>query len=474
MAKPDKNAPFMDEDFLLQNEPARTLYHEYAKDLPIIDYHNHLPPDEIAKDINFRDLTQIWLGGDHYKWRAMRAQGIDEQYITGRAEPLEKFKKWAETVPFTMRNPLFHWTHLELQRYFGIEEQLTPENAEEIFKFTQKELQKPEFSVRGLLKRMNVEVVCTTDDPVDSLKWHKKLQGEEDAPAVLPAFRPDKAVMAWKDDFGEYLNKLEKASGTSIKDFKTLVSVLEGRIAFFHEMGCRLADHGLEELYADSWEGVDLDDVLGKARKGKKVKPAKGRAFAAALLYELGKRYHEMGWTQQFHIGAQRDNNTRMFKKLGPDTGFDSMGDFSHGRSVAAYLDRLDSEKALARTIFYNLNPRDNALFASLVGAFNDGKEPGKIQWGAPWWFLDQKDGIEEHLNTLSNIGLVSRFVGMLTDSRSFLSFPRHEYFRRILCNVFGTDIDRGLVPDDLPWAGKMVRDICYYNAKNYFRFPES
>jgi glucuronate isomerase len=461
--------PFLDNHFLLENATAKALYHDYAKDLPIIDYHNHLSPKEIAEDKTFSTITEVWLNGDHYKWRAMRANGIPEQYITGSATDQEKFSKWAETVPYTMRNPLYHWTHLELQRYFGIHQLLDQKTAESTYHQTNATLQQAEFSARGLLKKMKVEVVCTTDDPTDKLEFHQKAKKDQDDLQVLPTFRPDKFVVIDHPDFLPFLEKLEDVTNSTISTFEALVAALQNRVEYFHALGCRLADHGLSQLFATPLTGKKLDTILKKRKAEKRIKRKESAHFQMTLLHELGKLYHEKGWTMQFHLGAIRNNNSRLLGLVGADVGADSIGDFEQARGLSAFLNRLDAEGKLAKTILYNLNPRDNEVFATMAGNYNDGSIPGKIQWGSAWWFLDQKDGMEKQINTLSNMGLLSRFIGMLTDSRSFLSFPRHEYFRRILCNLIGKDVERGQLPNDLNGLGQMVENICYHNAKAYF-----
>ncbi|WP_460912952.1 glucuronate isomerase [Spirosoma areae] len=463
---------FLTDDFLLQTDTARQLYHDFAKQMPIIDYHCHLPADQIADDRQFDNLTQIWLYGDHYKWRAMRSNGVDERYCTGHADDFSKFQKWAETVPYTLRNPLYHWTHLELQRYFGITEPLNGQNARRVYEDCTSQLQSPDFSVRNLLRRMNVETVCTTDDPIDSLEHHQRLVDTGFEISVLPTFRPDKA-MAVEDvmTFNHYLNRLEAASNVAISTFDNFIAAMRQRHDYFAAMGCKLSDHGLEQIYADDYTETDIHDIFHKIRSGHSLDGSEVLRFKSAMLVYLAEMDWEKGWTQQFHIGALRNNNSRKLRQLGPDTGWDSIGDFSQARSMSRFLDRLDTNDKLAKTILYNLNPNDNELIATMIGNFNDGSVAGKVQFGSGWWFLDQKDGMERQMNALSNMGLLSRFVGMITDSRSFLSYPRHEYFRRILCNLFGTDIEQGELPDDMPWTGQVVQNICYGNAKTYFGF---
>ncbi len=461
---------FLDEDFLLGTKTAQVLYHDYAAGMPIIDYHCHLPPQQIAENTQFDNITQVWLNGDHYKWRAMRTNGVPEEYITGGRSDREKFHKWAETVPYTLRNPLYHWTHLELQRYFGITELLSPASADRIFDEISEKLQSPEYRVRGLLERMNVSVVCTTDDPVDSLEFHQQLIDGGYGIPVYPAFRPD-AAMDLNDlgKFGTYVSKLATAAGMDIADYRSYLRALRIRHDFFAAMGCRVSDHGLEEIYADGYTETEIEGIFAKARAGGSVSLTEHRKFKSAMLHEFALWDAEKGWVQQYHLGALRNNNGRMMRRLGPDTGWDSIGDFSQGKALARFLDRLDSTDRLAKTILYNLNPADNELMATMIGNFNDGSVAGKIQFGSAWWFLDQKDGMTKQLNALSNMGLLSRFVGMLTDSRSFLSFPRHEYFRRLLCDLFGAEIENGELPNDVPWVGQVIQDICFHNANNYF-----
>ncbi|MBT9393562.1 glucuronate isomerase [Hymenobacter sp. NST-14] len=466
--------PFLNEDFLLRTATARTLYHAYAQQMPIIDYHNHLLPDQIAEDRQFDTITQVWLYGDHYKWRAMRTNGVPERYITGDASDWEKFEKWAETVPQTVRNPLYHWTHLELQRYFGITELLNPASARRIYDQCNALLQTPGYSVRNLLRKMNVEALCTTDDPSDSLEHHRALQSSGFEIQVLPTFRPDKA-MAVEDaaTYNAYLDKLGQSAAVDIHTYHDLQTALRLRHDYFAALGCRLSDHGLEQLYAADYTDAEINDIFLKIRGGAELTAAEVVLFKSALLILLAEMDWEKGWTQQFHLGALRNNNARMLRQLGPDTGWDSIGDFSQGRALSRFLDCLDGQDKLAKTILYNLNPADNELMATMVGNFNDGSVAGKVQFGSGWWFLDQKDGMEKQLNALSNMGLLSRFVGMLTDSRSFLSYPRHEYFRRVLCNLLGTDVENGELPDDLELLGSIVQNICYHNAKAYFGFEK-
>ena len=462
---------FLDDHFLLDNETARIFYHDYASKMPIIDYHNHLPPAEIASDKRFSNLTEIWLSGDHYKWRAMRTLGVPERYITGDASDAEKFLKWAESVPYTARNPLYHWTHLELQRYFKIHELLEPGSAKRIYDQASARLSTPEYSTQSLLRKMNVEVVCTTDDPVDDLGFHQQVQSADSGFLMLPAFRPDKAILIGREGFNGYVDQLEAVTNRNVESLEDLLAVLADRIRYFHDHGCRLADHGLERLFAASYTDPQVDEIFKKRRNGVFISPEEEEQYQSCVLFELGKQYARHGWVQQFHLGALRNANTRMLRELGPDTGFDSIGDYPQATAMSAFLNRLDNDNALAKTILYNLNPADNEILATMIGNFNDGSVRGKMQFGSGWWFLDQKDGMERQLNALSNMGLLSCFIGMLTDSRSFLSFPRHEYFRRILCNLIGRDVHQGELPNDTKWLGGMVKDICYYNAKHYFEF---
>lgn len=463
---------FLDENFLLSNKTAETLYHEYAKDLPIIDYHCHLPPDEIAVNKKFDNLTKIWLDGDHYKWRAMRANGVEEKYCTGNASDSDKFLKWAETVPYTVRNPLYHWTHLELRRYFGIQKILNPQSAVEVYDRANSLLETDDFRVKNLMRKMKVEVACTTDDPVDNLEHHRAIKENGFEIKVLPAWRPDKA-MAVEDtvSYNGYIDKLSKVSGKEIKTLNDLLDALGKRQDFFESMGCRISDHGIETFYAEEFTHRDVQLFFEKIRSGKSLELNEILKFKSAMLQYFAEMDYEKGWIQQFHIGAIRNNNSRMFKTLGADKGFDSIGDFEIARSMSKFFDKLENKEKLTKTIVYNLNPGDNELIATMIGNFNDGSVPGKMQFGSGWWFLDQKDGMENQMNALSNLGLLSRFVGMLTDSRSFLSYPRHEYFRRILCNLIGTDVENGELPDDKKWHGKIIQGICYYNAKEYFGF---
>ena len=463
----------MDKNFLLETATAQELYHEHAAKMPIIDYHCHLNPREVAEDHRFRSITELWLGGDHYKWRALRANGVDEHYITGDASDWEKFQKWAETMPYTLRNPLYHWTHLELRTAFGIDEVLNPESARRIYEECNAKLQLPEYSARGLMQRYHVEVVCTTDAPADSLEFHKQTRRSGFKTRMLPAWRPDKA-MAIEDPKGyrEYVSRLAASADMDITTYSDLIDALEKRHDYFGETGCRLSDHGIDRFYADDYSGMEVSDIFDRTMSGEPPSAKEISKFRSALLYQFAVMDAEAGWVQQFHYGPLRNNNSRMFALLGPDAGFDSMDEGATAREMARFFDQLDSEGHLAKTIVYNLNPAANDMVATMIGNFQDGSVPGKMQWGSGWWFADQKDGIEKQLNTLSLQGLLSRFVGMLTDSRSFLSYPRHAYFRRILCNLIGRDVENGELPEvEMPRISQMVEDICYYNAKRYFNF---
>lgn len=464
--------PFMDENFLLHTKTAQDLYHNHAAKMPIFDYHCHINPKQIADDVRFENITQIWLYGDHYKWRGMRTNGVDEKYCTGNATDREKFDKWAETVPQTLRNPLFHWTHLELKRFFGVEKVLSPKTADEIWEACNEKLNSPGYSARGIIKMANVHTICTTDDPVDSLEYHRQIKASGFETKVLPAWRPDKAMAVENPkSFNEYIDQLAAVAAMDIASFSNLMTALDKRHAFFHENGCRLSDHGLETAIAEDYTSTEIDAIFAKIRSGKELTHTEILKFKSAMLYEFGAMDHSRGWSQQFHIGALRNNNTRLFKKLGADVGFDSIGDFEIARPLSKLLDRLDMENRLAKTVLYNLNPRDNELIGTMIGNFQDGSVPGKMQFGSGWWFLDQKDGMEKQINALSNLGLLSRFVGMLTDSRSFLSYTRHEYFRRTLCNILGNDVENGEIPNDMELLGQMVENISFNNAKNYFNF---
>lgn len=460
---------------MLETGTARRLYHDVAALEPIIDFHGHLPPDQVADDHRFADLSEVWLAGDHYKWRAMRTAGVPERLITGDASPWEKFEAWAQTVPRTLRNPLHHWTHLELKNPFGVRDRLLgPDTARPIWDHANLLLATDDFSTQGLLRRFRVRVVCTTDDPADSLEAHvKHARQPAVATTLLPTWRPDRALaIEHPGPWNAWLDRLAARAGVDVVNLDDLRTALRARHDAFHELGCRLSDHGLETIHADAYTEPELRAAFGRARSGDVPSVEQAAKFRSGMLHELALMDHARGWVQQFHLGAQRNNNTRMLRSLGPDTGFDSIGDEPIARPLARFLDRLDSTDQLARTILYNLNPRDNEVFATMLGNFQDGSVPGKLQWGAAWWFLDQKDGIERHLDALSNLGLLSCFVGMLTDSRSFLSFSRHEYFRRILCNRLGDEVERGLLPNDVGLLSQLVRDVCFGNAQRYFNLP--
>jgi glucuronate isomerase len=465
---------FIHEDFLLQTDAARQLYHAHAENQPIIDYHCHLNPAYIAEDHKFDNLGQIWLEGDHYKWRAMRTNGIDEKYCTGKeTSDWEKFEKWAETVPYTMRNPLYHWTHLELKRAFGVDKLLNPGTAKEIYDVCTEQLRTPEYSARGLMKMFNVQVVCTTDDPADTLEHHISLKEEGFEIKVLPTWRPDKAMAVENPkEYRAYVEKLADVSGVTIHKFRDLIEALRKRHDFFASVGCKLSDHGIEEFYAEPYTETEITQIFDKVYGGKELTKEEILKFKSAMLHEGAVMDWEKGWTQQFHYGAIRNNNTRLFNQLGPDTGFDSIGDFTVAKAMSRFFDQLDKDNRLAKTIIYNLNPKDNDMVATMIGNFQDGSVAGKMQFGAAWWFLDQKNGMEAQMNSLSNLGLLSRFVGMLTDSRSFLSYPRHEYFRRTLCNLIGNDVENGLLPaSEMAFLGEMVENISYHNANNFLNF---
>ena len=458
------------EDFLLQNKAAKNLYFNYAAHLPIIDYHNHLPPDEIAEDKKFETISEIWLKGDHYKWRAMRALGVNEELITGKTTDEEKFLAWSRSLPQLLRNPLFHWSLMELKNTFGINEYLNAGNALEIYKKCNDLLRRDEFSVKGLLKRFNVEMIGTTDDPNDDLEHHKKIKKDNFDIAVLPSFRPDKVFnIADRSSFMLYLENLGKASGLEIRTFSDLLEALKTRIDYFHENGCRISDHGLTQMPSNFNMNAGLQKEFSQFLERKNSNPfSKPESFVGTILLELCRVYHQKGWVQQFHLGPLRNSNSRLLHLLGTDAGVDSIGDLSQSRSLSLFLNALDSTNQLAKTILYNINPADNEVFAAMCGNFNDGITVGKMQYGSGWWFLDQKDGIEKQLNAVSNLGVISTFVGMITDSRSFLSYSRHEYFRRVLCNLFGSEIEKGILPDDEKWIGEIIEDICYNNAKQY------
>lgn len=465
---------FIHDDFLLDSRQAKILFHEYAESMPIIDYHCHLPPRHIGENRQFRNLYEIWLAGDHYKWRAMRTNGVDERYCTGEADDWDKFLKWAETVPFTLRNPLYHWTHMELKRPFGITDRLlNADTARGIWDECNDMLATPAFRARGIMEQANVKLVCTTDDPIDDLAFHREMAADESfSIAVLPTWRPDKA-MAVEDPaaYNAYLDRLAEISDTPIHRFADLLAALTRRHDFFHDNGCRLSDHGLETVHACDYTESEIDTIFNRVRSGHPLAPEEIDKFKSAMLVEFALLDHARGWVQQFHIGAIRNNNPRLFRELGPDTGFDSIGDARYAAPLARLLGTLDNDNRLAKTILYNIHPRDNEMLATMIGNFQDGSAPGKMQFGSGWWFNDQLDGMSRQIEALSQLGLLSRFVGMLTDSRSFLSYSRHEYFRRLLCRILGRDMVEGLIPDDVQAVGATVQDICFNNAKNYFPF---
>ncbi len=465
---------FIHEDFLLDTNEAKALYHDFAEKLPIIDFHCHLSPKDIAENRRFENLATIWLEDDHYKWRAMRAAGVPERFVTGDASDWEKFEKWAETVPKTLGNPLYHWTHLELKRIFGIDRLLNPSTAQGIWEECRAKLAMEDFTAQGILRRMNVEAVCTTDDPLDDLRYHGMLKQSRELPvSVYPAFRPDKAMAVENPEaFSKYIEALSQAAGMEIRSYGSFLQSLRQRHETFHSMGCRVSDHGLEMVFAEDYAEAELRRAFEAALARKTPEPQAVLQFKSALLYEFAVMDWEKGWVQQFHIGALRNVSTRLIRTVGPDSGFDAIGDFGLAGPLAKFLDRLDAENKLAKTILYNINPRDNAVLATIAGSFQDGTPAGKIQFGPAWWFLDQLDGMTEQIRVLSNMGLLSQFVGMTTDSRSFLSYPRHEYFRRLLCRILGGDMRGGFLPNDLDFVGALVRDVCHSNAKRYFEFP--
>lgn len=464
---------FINENFLFTNKTAIDLYHKYSEKQPVIDFHCHLSPAMIDDDINFRNFTHAWLDGDHYKWRAMRTNGIEEKFCTGDASDAEKFVKWAKTVPYTAGNPLYHWTHLELARYFGITELLSGDTANEIYEKASSLLSTKEYSVRSLLKKMNVQVVCTTDDPADDLIHHFNMKGKTGM-KILPTFRPDMVTKVEDPaSFRKYVDRLSRISGTEIRSFELLISVLDSRHEFFHKAGCRLSDHGLDRLYFTNNAGAGIESIFSKLMSGKTPDQSEAEQFKTCVMLELCRMNHKRGWTQQFHLGALRNNNSRLFAQLGPDTGWDSIGQPQDPNKISKFLNELDSTDQLAKTILYNLNPADNAMMITMAGNFNDGSSAVKVQYGAAWWFLDQKSGIEKHLSDLASFGLLSRFIGMVTDSRSFLSYPRHEYFRRLVCNFVGEEVEKGLIPADDYILKTMIEGISYKNARGYFGFQD-
>jgi glucuronate isomerase len=461
---------FIHDNFLLENKFAEELYHNYSKNQPIIDYHNHLSPQAIAEDKIFDNVTKVWINGDHYKWRAMRTLGINEQFITGNGADKDKFLNWGKTVPYTMRNPLYHWTHLELARYFGITELLNEKSAERIYEEASAKINSPEYSTRNLLRKVNASYVCTTEDPIDTLEFHQQIAKSDFEIKVGTAFRPDRAILIANEGYNEYVDTLGEKAGIEINTYADLCSALRNRIDYFDKNGCKICDHGLDQVYFENYTENEINVIFKKKRENAPLSNDEALKFQSAVLFFLFETYHEFGWVQQLHLGALRNNNARMHRILGPDTGWDSIGDYPQAQKLSAFLNALDSKDKLAKTIIYNLNPADNEVMATMIGNFNDGSVRGKVQFGSGWWFLDQKDGMTKQLNALSNMGLISCFIGMLTDSRSFLSFPRHEYFRRILCNLLGEEIKKGELPNDMEWIGKMVSDISFNNAKEYFK----
>jgi glucuronate isomerase len=462
---------FLDKDFLLRSKPAQKLYHEFAVSMPIFDYHCHIPAEEIASDRNFSSLAEAWLGGDHYKWRAMRAFGIEERFITGDASPEEKFIAWAKVVPYTAGNPLFHWTHMELQRIFGVDTPLNSDTAKEIHDHCSKQLRQKDFSVRRLIRKFNVAALCTTDDPADSLEHHEAIRKSGFETIVAPAYRPDRALDAHHPDlFNNWVDSLAELTDVKVNSFGRFIECLWKRHQYFHDRGCRLSDYGLEISYSVEWTTEDVEASFASVRKGKPLAGDALARFRSAVLFEMLTMDANQGWVQQLHLGAMRNNNSRMHSRLGPNTGYDSMGDFEQGRPLVRLLDRLERVGKLGKTIVYSANPKDNDMIPSILGSFQDGRIPGKMQTGSAWWFADTKDGMTRQMRSLASVGLLSRFVGMLTDSRSFLSYPRHEYFRRVLCDMLGTDVERGELPEDYALLGGIVQDICYNNAKEYFQ----
>lgn len=460
---------FMCDDFLLMTDTAKTLYHNYAKNMPIYDFHCHLNPKEIYENKKYKNITEVWLGGDHYKWRAMRSNGVDEKYITGDADDKEKFMKWAETIDECYGNPLFHWTHLELKRFFGIDLVLSKETAEEVWNLTNEKLATDKFTARELIKMSNVKTLCTTDDPIDSLEYHIALKEDKSFDVVVnPAFRPDKGIRIEKDEFIPWFNRLEEIYGEKIDSIDKYTSALESRIEFFHQVGCRISDHALDPVVFEKGTKEEVNAILLKKLAGEELTEKEVKQFKTYVMIFLGKEYSKRKWVMQIHVGCIRNNSTRMYNKLGADTGYDAIDDELFLRALSKLLDTLDTTDELPKTIIYNLNPRDNEAIGTLIGCFQDGKTPGKIQFGSGWWFLDQKDGMTRQMTALANLGLLSRFVGMLTDSRSFLSYTRHEYFRRILCNLLGDWVERGELPNNIERLGKMVENICYNNVNNY------
>ncbi len=462
--------PFIHDDFLLSTKTAQRLYHQYAEEEPIFDYHCHLSPGDIARNRQFKNLFEIWLEGDHYKWRAMRTNGVAEKFCTGDSSPYDKFLAWAKTVPQTLRNPLYHWTHLELKRYFGISELLDEKTAKKIWEKANAQLAKPALTTQGILKKFNVKLVCSTDDPTDTLADHREFARSGHPTKMLPAFRPDNALAVHlPPNFNRWVEKLADASNVDINSFGAFTTALKKRHDFFHSQGCRLSDHGMNHCFSDFCSDKVAAGIFDKARRGEQVSPEEHSQFASNMMLLFGHWDAKREWVKQLHLGALRNNNTRLLKRLGADTGFDSIGDWPQAKALATYLDKLDSENALPKTIIYNNNPADNYVFASMIGNFQDGSTPAKVQYGSAWWFLDQKEAMEWQMNALSNLGLLSRFVGMVTDSRSFMSYPRHEYFRRVLCNLVGRDVENGEIPNDKALLSSLIKNVCFGNASRYF-----
>ncbi len=461
---------FLDKDFLLTTDTAKVLYHDYAADMPVIDYHCHINPREIAENISFDNITQVWLGGDHYKWRLMRANGIEEKYITGDASDRDKFQKWAETLPKAIGNPLYHWSHLELQRYFGYKGVLNPDTAEEVWNLCNQRLHEPSMTVQNIIKQSGVEIICTTDDPADSLEWHKLIREDKAfAVKVLPAFRPDKAMNIEKPEFSDYIAQLSQVSGIPVTDFASLCDALADRIRFFDSMGCKVSDHGLDYIMYQPADTDKIEAIFAKRMKGIIPDALEQQQFKTAFMLFAGRQYHKFGWAMQLHYGTKRNNNTLQFRKLGPDTGYDCISNYSSSAQMTDYLNALNQTDELPKTIVYSLNPNDNAVINTVIGCFQNSEAVGKLQHGSAWWFNDHKMGMTEQMTALANVGLLSNFIGMLTDSRSFISYTRHEYFRRILCDLIGKWVENGEYPNDIKYLGQMVRDISYYNTKNYF-----
>lgn len=462
---------FMDEDFLLTTETAKNLYHNYAEKLPIIDYHCHLSPQEIYEDVRYENITQVWLGADHYKWRQMRSNGVEEKYITGDASDREKFQKWAETLEKAIGNPLYHWSHLELKKYFGYEGHLCGDTAQEVWDLTSEKLKQENMSARGLILQSNVDTICTTDDPIDSLEWHRKIKEDGFEVKVLPAWRPDKAMNIEKADFAQYITKLAQVSGVEIKDFDSLIEALKNRMDFFAENGCTVSDHGLEYVMYESYEPAEVNEIVKTRLSDGILTKTEERKYKTAFMTALGREYAKKNWVMQLHYGVQRDLNKKVFNALGPDAGIDAINTYSSSIEMGQYLNALAIDDSLPKTIIYSLNPADNAAIGTVIGCFQDSSAVGKIQHGAAWWFNDHKTGMMEQMTSLANLGLLGNFVGMLTDSRSFLSYTRHEYFRRIMCELIGGWVENGEYPDDEKALKQIVEGISYYNCKNYFCF---